>query len=181
MLIGIHALIYAHDAEKARAFLRDVFEWPYVDAHGGWLIFKLPPSELGVHPIMPGDKQSHELYLMVEDIKKAVAALEKKGVQCAPVQDAGFGLLTSFELPGGGPVGMYQPRHPLAINLKARRKKPAKAKPPAKKKAGQSATRKQASPKKKPVAKKKPAPKKKPAAKKKAAKKPAKKPARKKR
>jgi predicted enzyme related to lactoylglutathione lyase len=126
MFIGMHALIYAHDADKVRAFFRDVFEWPYVDAHAGWLIFKLPPSEVGVHPIMPKDTQSHQLYLMVEDIKKTVAALEKKGVQCAPVQDAGFGLLTSFELPGGGPMGMYQPRHPMAINLRGKSRTPAK-------------------------------------------------------
>ena len=154
MFIGMHALIYAHDAEKVRAFFRDVFEWPFVDAHGGWLIFKLPPSEVGVHPIMPGDTQSHQLYMMVDDIKKAVAALEKKGVQCAPVQDAGFGLLTTFELPGGGPMGMYQPRHPLAINLrgkaKAARKAPAKRKmkAAAKQKAPKKTQKKAASPKK---------------------------------
>ena len=143
MFIGMHALIYAHDADKVRAFFRDVFEWPHVDAHGGWLIFKLPPSELGVHPIMPNDKQSHELYLMVEDIKQAVAALDKHGVQCAPVQDAGFGLLTSFELPGGGPIGMYQPRHPLAINLRAKAK-PAKAEKPVAKKAKAKAAKRHA-------------------------------------
>lgn len=174
MINGVHALIYARDAEKARAFLRDVLDWPYVDAGHGWLIFAMPPSEVGVHPIMEGEKQSHELYLMVDDIKKAVKALEKKGVQCAPIQDAGFGIMTSFELPGGGPLGMYQPRHPIAAGKKKRKataKKPTTK--PTKKPARKSATKKNAAPKKKAPAKKKQT-KKKPA--KKVAKKAAKKP-----
>jgi catechol 2,3-dioxygenase-like lactoylglutathione lyase family enzyme len=120
MFFGMHALIYAKDAEKARAFFRDVLQWPFVDAHEGWLIFDLPSSELGVHPIMEGDTYSHQLYLMCKDVKKTVGMLEKKGIQCAPIQEAGFGLLTSFELPGGGPFGMYQPRHPIAAGMGAR-------------------------------------------------------------
>jgi predicted enzyme related to lactoylglutathione lyase len=130
MINGVHALIYARDAEKARAFFRDVLDWPHVDAGHGWLIFAMPPSEVGVHPIMEGDSQSHQLYLMCEDIKQAVAALEKQGIQCAPIQDAGFGIMTSFELPGGGPLGMYQPRHPIAAGKKKRKPATKKATKP---------------------------------------------------
>ena len=129
MIHGVHALIYAHDAVKARAFLRDVLGWPHVDAGHGWLIFEMPPSEIGVHPMMEGESYSHHLYLMCKDIKKTVAKLEKKGVQCAPVQDAGFGLLTSFELPGAGPLGLYEPRHPLATGLAAKAAKNKAKKP----------------------------------------------------
>jgi len=119
MIFAVHALIYAHDAEKARAFLRDVFGWPHVDAGHGWLIFSMPPAEVGIHPAMPNDPQDHHIYLMVKDVKKVVARLEKLGHQCGPIRDAGFGLTTSFELPGGGPIGMYQPRHPVAAGMAA--------------------------------------------------------------
>jgi catechol 2,3-dioxygenase-like lactoylglutathione lyase family enzyme len=119
MINGMHALIYARNADKARAFFRDVLEFDNVDAGHGWLIFALPPSEVGIHPIIDGDKEFHELYFMCDDIKKTVAQLEKKGVQCAPIQDAGFGIMTSFEVPGGGPIGVYQPRHPVAAGIKA--------------------------------------------------------------
>jgi predicted enzyme related to lactoylglutathione lyase len=139
MFFGMHALIYAKDAERVRAFFRDVLKWPHVDAGQGWLIFELPPSELGIHPTMGDDPQSHHLYLMCKDVKKTVAQLEKHGVQCAPIQDAGFGLLTSFELPGGGPLGIYQPRHPIAAGMSAKsgnkslsRKRPVSARKPAK-------------------------------------------------
>lgn len=127
MITGIHALIYARDAEKARAFFRDVLGWPHVDAGHGWLIFALPPAEVGVHPTMEGDPESHQLYLMTDDVKKAVAKLEKLGHQCAPIRDAGFGLTTSFELPGGGAMGMYQPRHPIAAGMKQSTKKASKS------------------------------------------------------
>lgn len=139
MITGVHALIYAHDAEKVRAFFRDVLDWPFVDAGHGWLIFALPPAEVGVHPILPSDTQSHQLYLMVDDVKAVVAKLEKLGFQCAPIRDQGFGLVTSFELPGGGPLGMYQPRHPIAAGKKKR-----KAASPARK--GGGATKKAAKP-----------------------------------
>lgn len=148
MINGMHALIYARDAEKARAFFRDVLEFEHVDAGHGWLIFALPPSEVGIHPIMDGDKEFHELYFMCDDIKKTVAKLEKKGVQCAPIQDAGFGIMTSFEVPGGGPIGVYQPRHPIAAGIKpakTKSKSPKRKRGPASKttaKAKKKATRK---------------------------------------
>jgi catechol 2,3-dioxygenase-like lactoylglutathione lyase family enzyme len=139
MINGTHALIYAKDAERARAFFRDVLGLDSVDAGQGWLIFALPPAEVGIHPIMEGDDESHELYFMCDDVKKTVAELEKKGVQCAPIQEAGWGLLTSFEVPGAKPMGLYEPRHPLAHG-KARPAKKA-ARKPARKAAAKPAKR----------------------------------------
>ena len=141
MITGVHALLYAHDAEKVRAFFRDVLDWPFVDAGHGWLIFALPPAEVGVHPILPSDTQSHQLYLMCDDVNAVVAKLEKLGFQCAPIRDQGFGLVTSFELPGGGPMGMYQPRHAIAAGKKKRKASPARKGGGATKKAAKKARR----------------------------------------
>ena len=125
MITGTHAIIYAEDADRARAFLRDVLGLPYVDVHGGWLIFKLPPAELGVHPSgQPGDPHNqapnghHELYLMCDDIDATVTELTAKGVEfTSPVEDQGFGRLTRLRVPGAGEIGLYQPRHPVAYDL----------------------------------------------------------------
>lgn len=125
MITSTHAIIYAEDAEKARAFFRDVLEMPYVDAHGGWLIFKLPPAELGIHPGGPaGDISTgapsghHELYLMCDDVRETVADLTAKGVEfVAQVGDQGFGLLARLRVPGAGEIGLYQPKHPTAYDL----------------------------------------------------------------
>ena len=115
MIIGAHALIYTPQAEQVRAFFRDVLKFPSVDAGRGWLIFALPPAELGIHPTEEA-AGSHELYLMCDDVKATVAELEKKGVQfLRPITDAGFGLMTAIALPGGGELGLYQPKHPMAI------------------------------------------------------------------
>jgi catechol 2,3-dioxygenase-like lactoylglutathione lyase family enzyme len=95
MITGVHAIVFADDAEATRAFLRDVLELPSVDAGGGWLIFALPPAELAAHPAESGGR--HELYLMCDDIEATRAELEAKGVEfTAPVSDQGFGLLTSL-------------------------------------------------------------------------------------
>lgn len=92
--------------------------YPYVDAHGGWLIFKLPPGELGIHPTEPSDSGRQELYLMCDDIAATVKDLEARGVEfTSVVTDAGFGRLTTLKIPGGGEMGLYEPRHPLAIGL----------------------------------------------------------------
>jgi catechol 2,3-dioxygenase-like lactoylglutathione lyase family enzyme len=112
MITGAHAIVYSRDADADRAFFRDVLGFPSVDAGGGWLIFALPPAELAAHPADAGGR--HELYLMCDEIEATVADLEAKGVEfTAPVSEAGFGLLTSLKLPGGGELGLYEPRHPI--------------------------------------------------------------------
>jgi predicted enzyme related to lactoylglutathione lyase len=125
MITGSHAIIYADDAEQARAFFRDVLDLPNVDAHGGWLIFKLPPAELGIHPTggAEGDGTGpesghHELYLMCDDVEATVAELSAKGVEfTGPIQDQGFGRLVHLRVPGAGNIGLYQPRHATAYDL----------------------------------------------------------------
>jgi catechol 2,3-dioxygenase-like lactoylglutathione lyase family enzyme len=120
MITSTHSIIYAEDAELARAFFRDVLDLPYVDVHDGWLIFKLPPSELGIHPSgePPSASGSHELFLMCDDIEATVAELSAKGVEfTSGVENQGFGLVTRLRVPGGGTIGLYQPRHAIAYDL----------------------------------------------------------------
>ena len=117
--------MYAEDAEAARAFFRDVLELPYVDVHDGWLIFALPPAELGIHPSgNPGNPSSgapsghHELYFMCDDIDVTVAELTAKGVAfTSPIENQGFGRLIRLRVPGAGDIGLYQPRHATAHDL----------------------------------------------------------------
>jgi catechol 2,3-dioxygenase-like lactoylglutathione lyase family enzyme len=112
VITGAHVIVYSRDADADRAFFRDVLGFPSVDAGGGWLIFALPPAELAVHPAEAGGR--HELYLMCDQIEATVADLQAKGVEfTSPVSDEGFGLLTSLKLPGGGELGLYEPRHPI--------------------------------------------------------------------
>ena len=119
MITGIHALIFNKDADGVRAFIRDTLGFPSVDAGGGWLIFGLPPAELGVHPIDGDGPGQHELYLMCDDINATVAELTTKGVEFTkPIADAGFGLTTSLRIPGGAELALYEPRHPTATALK---------------------------------------------------------------
>jgi hypothetical protein len=114
MISGVHAILYSKDADGVRSLLRDVLGLASVDAGGGWLIFALPPTEVAVHPTDGALK--HELYLMCQDIHATVDALKDKGVQFAgPVTDEGWGLLTAIELPGGGQLGLYEPRHPSPL------------------------------------------------------------------
>jgi hypothetical protein len=110
MIIGAHSIIYSTDAEADRALLRDVFGLPHVDAGGGWLIFGLPPAEVAVHPATANDV--HEFYLMCDDIERLATELQQRGVPCGPVQQQAWGLLMRVTLPGGGTLGVYQPRHP---------------------------------------------------------------------
>jgi predicted enzyme related to lactoylglutathione lyase len=111
MITGVHALIYTKDADDVRAFFRDVLGFPSVDSGEGWLLFALPPAELGVHPTEEGGH--HEMYLMCDDVHATVDELKNKGVEFAqPISDQGWGLVTSIRLPGGGELGLYQPRHP---------------------------------------------------------------------
>ena len=124
MITGTHAIIYAEDAEAAREFLRDVLELPSVDAGDGWLIFKLPPAELGIHPAdgrtdPPGaGEPSHELFFMCDDVVTTVKELEARGVEFTrPIEQRGYGLITSLRVPGAGEIGLYQPRHATAHEL----------------------------------------------------------------
>ena len=109
MIIGAHSIIYSRKPEADRAFLRDVLGLPHVDVGDGWLIFGLPPSEVGVHPSKKNDV--HEFYLMVRDVNAFVAAMKTRRVRCAAIQDQGYGIMTAITLPGGGKIGVYQPRH----------------------------------------------------------------------
>lgn len=109
MINGAHVVLYSRDADADRAFLRDLIELPNVDIGDGWLIFGLPPSEVAVHPSDTGGK--HELYFMCEDVEVFVKAATAKGATCSGVQDQGWGLLTAVTLPGGGEIGVYEPRH----------------------------------------------------------------------
>ena len=116
MITGTHAIIYSDDADRTRAFLRDTLGLKSVDAGEGWLIFKLPPAELASHPDEHGGR--HELYLMCDDIEATVKELKAKGVEfTSDISNQGWGMLTSLKVPGGGELGLYQPRHPVAFNL----------------------------------------------------------------
>lgn len=125
MITAVHTLVYADDADAARAFFRDVLGWAHVDAHDGWLIFKTGPSELGVHPTSRehdggswSTEQHHEITLMCDDIDQTVADLAARGVEFTrAVRDEGFGLTTMLKIPGAGEMMLYQPRHPPAYGL----------------------------------------------------------------
>jgi hypothetical protein len=109
MINGAHAIIYSKKPEADRTFFRDVLKLPNVEVGDGWLIFGLPPAEIAVHP---SDRNNvHELYLMCEDVKSLAAALRKRGIKCGALRDQGWGVLTMVTLPGGGKLGVYQPRH----------------------------------------------------------------------
>jgi hypothetical protein len=109
MIVGAHSIIYSTNPDADRAFLRDAFGLPHVDVGDGWLIFGLPPAEVAVHPSEQNDV--HEFYLMCDDVDAFVAEMQNRAIACDPVQDAGWGLLTHLTLPGGGRLGVYQPRH----------------------------------------------------------------------
>jgi len=117
VITGAHAIVFTRDAEAVRAFLRDVLGLPSVDAGGGWLVFALPPAELAAHPV--DGEPRYELYLMCDDIRATVDELNAKGVEFTrPVTDAGWGLVTALALPGGGELGLYEPRHPSPLPLR---------------------------------------------------------------
>jgi catechol 2,3-dioxygenase-like lactoylglutathione lyase family enzyme len=111
VISGVHAIVFSRDADATRAFFRDVLELDSVDAGGGWLIFALPPAELGVHPT--DAEPTHELYLMCDDVDATVEKLRAKGVALArAIADQGFGRVGYLDVPGIGELGIYEPHHP---------------------------------------------------------------------
>jgi len=123
--MGVHFLLFSADPDADRAFLAKVFEWPSVDAGGGWPIFALPPSEMAVHGAERGFTREEGgvhmigagVYLMCEDVNAAIAALSAIGVRCPPVETERWGLRTSIPLPSGAAIGLYQPLHPTALGM----------------------------------------------------------------
>ncbi len=103
-------IIYTKDPEADRAFFKDVLEWPYVDAHDGWLIFAMPPAEIAFNPVMD-DGEKHAIYLMCDNVEALVARMSDAGFACSDVSDEGWGRLTAVTLPGGSKLGVYEPRH----------------------------------------------------------------------
>jgi hypothetical protein len=119
MITGAHSIVYSKKPDADRAFLRDVLKLSSVDVGRGWLIFGLPPAEVAVHPSKKNNV--HEFYLMCEDVEKFIAEMRKHKIACGPVHNQGWGLLTEVTLPGGGKLGVYQPRHPRPKPMKARK------------------------------------------------------------
>ena len=123
MITGAHILLYSHDPDADRAFFRDVLQFRGVDAGGGWLIFKLPPAEVAVHPADAGEVPGgHRLleaqfYLMCDDLQAFIKSLEAKKVSCTEVTRERWGMKTTIKLPSGGEIGLYQPSHATATNL----------------------------------------------------------------
>ena len=115
MITGIHAIVHSRQAEEVGVFFRDVLGWESVDAGHGWLMFAAPPTELAVHPAEEG---SHDLYLMCDDLDGTAAQSGQKGVSLArPIHEESWGRVTALQLPGGSVLGLYEPRHPTALEL----------------------------------------------------------------
>jgi hypothetical protein len=127
-ITGAHTIVYSANADADRAFIRDVLGFPHVDVGQGWLIFALPASEIAVHP---GEHSDHEIYLIVDDVAAFVARMADRGVACTVPRDQGWGVLTQLSLPGGGQLGIYQPRHARPKWSAPRKRKAAKPRKPA--------------------------------------------------
>jgi hypothetical protein len=142
MITGAHSIIYSTSPDADRAFLRDVLKLPNVDVGDGWLIFGLPPAEVAFHPSNENDV--HEFYLMCDDVEALISELQNHSIACSPVENQGWGLLTQVTLPGGGKLGIYQPRHarPKTMSLGKAAKKPATRKKPTQKTARKPAKKK---------------------------------------
>ena len=123
MITGAHFLLYSTNPDADRAFLKDVLDLQGVDAGRGWMIYKLPPSEIAVHPADEPFVMGHAgqkllgavLYLMCDDVRATMKELEARGATFAPVEEARWGQFTTFALPSGACIGLYQPSHPTAI------------------------------------------------------------------
>src|SRR5690348_13401887 len=114
MISGVHVILYTKNADADRAFLRDVLSFKSVDAGDGWLIFALPPAEAAFHPAEKNGP--HELFFMCDNLKAEIASLLKRGVACSAVHEERWGSITRIKLPGGGEIGLYQPKHPTALS-----------------------------------------------------------------
>jgi hypothetical protein len=123
MFLGVHLLLYSRDPEADRAFIRDVLEIPAIDAGNGWLIFALPPAEMGIHPDDSPPTTGHAgqslatgtVYMLCRDLAETLERLKAKGVSHTELREAEWGVATSIGLPSGGRLGLYEPHHPLAI------------------------------------------------------------------
>jgi catechol 2,3-dioxygenase-like lactoylglutathione lyase family enzyme len=113
MIYGAHIIIYSKDPDADRAFFRDVLRYPFADAGHGWLIFALPPAEVAVHPADESGK--HELFFMSDDVRAFIAEMTGKGLECTAIDEQRWGSITRLTLPGGGQVGVYQPKHPSPL------------------------------------------------------------------
>ena len=122
-ITGTHVLLYTTEPEKLRAVFRDVFNWHHVDAGNGWLIFKLPPAELAVHPAAGPTLDSgmrHQITFMCDDIHKTIVELKAHGVEVVgEPKTESYGITTTLRLPGGCDVMMYQPRHAIAADIRS--------------------------------------------------------------
>jgi predicted enzyme related to lactoylglutathione lyase len=118
MITGVHVIIYSRQAEAVRTFFRDTLRRSFVDAGQGWLVFALPPAELGIHPT--DDEEAHELYLMCDDLEATVKELAAKGVAAGEISDRGWGRVTMITVAEGVRLGLYQPRHPTALQMAGR-------------------------------------------------------------
>jgi catechol 2,3-dioxygenase-like lactoylglutathione lyase family enzyme len=112
MIFGAHVVLFSSDADADRAFMAEVLGFDHVDAGGGWPIFGLPPAELAVHP---DETAGAQLYFMCDDLAAEMQSLAEKGVECSAVEEARWGSVTKIRLPGGGAVGLYQPKHPTMV------------------------------------------------------------------
>lgn len=126
MINGAHFVLYSKDPEADRLFLRDVLKFQSVDAGRGWLIFALPPAEIAVHPASESAASPNAddgvagaaLYLMCDDLRATMKQLQSKKVKFAAVEEAPWGTVTTFPLPSGRKIGIYQPKHPTAIETR---------------------------------------------------------------
>jgi hypothetical protein len=129
MIYGVHLLLNSANPEADRAFFRDVLNLPHVDSGGGWLIFALPPAEVGIHPAEKNLTSPHAgqdlaaatVYLMCDDLRQTLDSLAAREVVHTPLQEAEWGIASSIRLPGGAQLGLYEAHHPLAINTTASR------------------------------------------------------------
>jgi catechol 2,3-dioxygenase-like lactoylglutathione lyase family enzyme len=127
MIFGTHLLLYSRDPDADRAFFRDVLGFAHVDSGGGWLIFALPPAEMGIHPAETNLTQTHAgqnlatgtLYLLCDKLSDTLSHLAAKGAEHSEIQEAEWGVATSIRLPGGASLGLYEPRHELAVRRTA--------------------------------------------------------------